>query len=68
MLWGDRNEQPIWRAARLLWMAAISGAAVAVAEALPGVDIPGEFDTVIVTTLTALLAAVDKWARSRARE
>lgn len=58
------NENPIVRIGRILIMAGISGAALAIAQTLPGIDIPGDYDAIIIAGGTAVLAGVDKWARS----
>ena len=61
---GGWNAGFFGRTARVLAMAALAAAAVGVAQALPGIDFPGESDALIVSGLTALLAGVDKWARA----
>ena len=60
------NENPILRFARVVLMAAVSAALVAALEALPGIDWPGEYDAMVVSLGTAVLAALDKLVRSRA--
>jgi hypothetical protein len=65
MVFGNLNERPLFRFLRYLAFAAAAGAVVAVANALPGVDIPGDYDAVIVGIAVPALAAADKWLRSR---
>ena len=60
------NENPVLRFARVVLMAAVSAAIVAALEALPSVDWPGEYDAMVVSLGTAVLAALDKLVRSRA--
>jgi hypothetical protein len=58
------NEHPLGRFVRYIAFAALAGACVGVANALPGIDIPGEYDAVIVGILVPALASADKAIRN----
>ena len=60
---GGYNEFPLARLARLAIMAGIGAGAVALSNALPGTDLPGDYDAVITMFAVPVLASIDKWAR-----
>ena len=62
-LTGTYNGHWLARLVRTALMAGIAGAALAVAGALPGIDIPGNYDVVIVGLAVPVLSGIDKWAR-----
>lgn len=62
-LGGSYNGHWLARLVRTALMAGIAAAALAVAGALPGIDIPGNYDVVVVGLAVPFLTGVDKWAR-----
>lgn len=60
---GNLNENPLVRTARYLVLAAAAGAVLAIAQALPGVDIPGNYDAAILATAIPMLAGLEKRIR-----
>ncbi len=60
------NENPWVRTIRYLAFVGVAAAVVAINEALPSVDFPGELDATIIAVAGPLLAGLDKFLRSRA--
>ena len=60
---GELNGNPWVRALRVLAMAAISAAVVALIPAVSEVDWPGDSDSLIIAVLTAALGGLDKLIR-----
>lgn len=60
---GDLNSNPWIRTARLLVMAGVAAGITAIISALPNTDWPGDYDVLIISTLTALLGGLDKALR-----
>lgn len=61
--YGDLNENPIVRTLRYLVLAAAAGAVLALTQALPGVDIPGNYDALIIGAAVPALAGLEKRIR-----
>lgn len=62
---GGVNEYPLVRTARLMLMAAALAAVTVLANELPRIDLPGEYDALIVVVGTPVLAGSEKWLRDR---
>ena len=60
---GHLNENPLVRTARYLVLAGIAGGILAIATALPGVDIPGEYDAIIIGIAVPALIGLEKKIR-----
>lgn len=63
---GAYNENWLARMTRAGILAGVAAAAVAIANVLPSVDIPGNYDVTIIAVATPVLIGLDKWLRGRA--
>lgn len=68
---GNLNENPVIRTLRYLVLAGLAGAVLAVINVLPGVDLPGNYDAIIIGAVVPVLAGLEKRIRdlnARAQE